>query len=114
MFFLECWDNDPDMRPTIQDVVVTLNSMMSSQQTQQMIKQLNLNHGLFLDGYRIEPSKQAALSENGILNISLYREQPLIYIHINDHDSRTNLLSFNNNELNEALQPSDICINFPV
>jgi hypothetical protein len=82
-----------------------------------MIKQLKLNHGIFLDGYRIKPSKQAVLSENGILNISLYREQPVIYFNINDPNSRTNMLSFNlddNNELNEALRPSDICINFPV
>src|SRR5205823_3864356 len=36
----------------------------------------------------------------------------------NDHNSRVNLLSFNSDdddiELNESLQPSDICINFPV
>ncbi|PKB94626.1 hypothetical protein RhiirA5_438359, partial [Rhizophagus irregularis] len=67
------------------------------------------------EGIVEEPSKQAVLSENGILNISLYREQPLIYTYVNNHGSLTNLLSFDdNNELNEALQPSDICINFPV
>ncbi|CAB4419348.1 unnamed protein product [Rhizophagus irregularis] len=115
--YAKCWDSDPDKRPTIQEVAIILQSMISSQQTQQMIKQLKLNHGLFLNGYRIEPSKQAVLSENGILNISLYREQPLIYTYVNNHGSHTNLLSFaldDNNELNEALQPSDICINFPV
>ncbi|CAB4430328.1 unnamed protein product [Rhizophagus irregularis] len=114
--YATCWDGDPDKRPTIQEVVIILKSMISLQQTQQMIKQLKLNHGLFLDEYRIEPSKQAVLSENGILNISLYRGQPLVYTYINDPGSRTNLLSFNldySNEL-EALQPSDICINFPV
>ncbi|CAB5388779.1 unnamed protein product [Rhizophagus irregularis] len=115
--YAKCWDSDPEKRPTIQEVAIILKSMISSQQTQQMIKQLKLNHGLFLDGYRIEPSKQAVLSENGILNISLYREQPLIYTYVNNHGSLTNLLSFDlddNKELNEALQPSDICINFPV
>ncbi|CAB5210481.1 unnamed protein product, partial [Rhizophagus irregularis] len=113
--YAKCWDSDPGKRPTIQEVTIILKSMISSQQTQQVIKQLKLNHGLFLDGYRIEPSKQAVLSENGILNISLYREQPLIYTYVNNHGSLTNLLSFDdNNELNEALQPSDICINFPV
>ncbi|RIA81544.1 hypothetical protein C1645_790200, partial [Glomus cerebriforme] len=79
-----------------------------------------LNHGLYLDGYSIKPSKEAILFEDGELNISLYKEQPVVYTFINDHKSHTNLLSFNseNNNifirLNQTLQPSDICINFPI
>src|SRR3954454_10792111 len=79
------------------------------------------NHGLFLDGYSIKPSKQAVYLEDGELNTSLYKGQPLVYTFINDHSSHTNLLSFDSDdnninyiELNEALQPSDIYINFPV
>ncbi|CAB4485400.1 unnamed protein product [Rhizophagus irregularis] len=79
---------------------------------------LKLNYGLFLNGYSIEPSKQAIFTENGELNISLYEGQPLVYTFINDRNSRKNLLSFNSDdndvELDEHLRPSDICINFPV
>jgi len=82
-----------------------------------IIQRFKLNHGLFLDGCSIKPSKQAIFVENGELNIGLYRGQPLIYTLINDRNSHTNSLSFNSNnsniELNEALQPSDMCIDFP-
>ena len=47
---------------------------------QQIIEQFKLNHGLFLDGYSIKPSKQAVLFEDGELNISLYKGQPLVII----------------------------------
>ncbi|CAB5369950.1 unnamed protein product [Rhizophagus irregularis] len=82
----------------------------------QIIQQWKLNHGLFLDGYRIQPSKQAVLADDGDLNISLYKGDPVIYTNINDSDSPKNLLSLNNdnNDLNVALKQLDICINFPV
>jgi hypothetical protein len=94
-------------------VVVTLTTLTS----QQTIQQYKLNHGLFLNGYSIEPSKQAVYTEDGELNMSSYEGDPLVYTSINDSSSHTNLLSFNSDdgvELNEFLQPSDICINFPV
>ncbi|UZO15572.1 uncharacterized protein OCT59_006990 [Rhizophagus irregularis] len=114
VLYSKCWDHDPDKRPTIQEIVDTLTPMVS----QQIIQNLKLNHGLFLNGHKIEPSKRAVLFEDGILNISLYEGQPIVYTFINDRDSNVNLLSFNSNnneiELNETLQPSDICINFPI
>ncbi|CAG8743101.1 8355_t:CDS:2 [Rhizophagus irregularis] len=55
-----CWDHDPDKRPTIQEIVDTLTPMVS----QQIIQNLKLNHGLFLNGHKIEPSKRAVLFED--------------------------------------------------
>ncbi|CAB5388652.1 unnamed protein product [Rhizophagus irregularis] len=53
--------------------------------------------------------------------MSLYDDQPIVYISVNesvnDHDSCINSLSFNSDEsinYDKTLQPSDICINFPV
>jgi hypothetical protein len=86
---------------------------------QQIIQKFKLNHGLFLDGYSIKPSKNAVCVEDGELNMSLYEGQPLVYTSINDRNSRINLLRFNSDddndvELNESLRSSDICINFPI
>jgi serine/threonine protein kinase len=121
---LECWNGDPDKRPTIQEVVATLKSITSlelgSSPSKQklIIQQFNLNHGLFLDGHSIEPSKHAVFTESGELKLRFYDGQPLVYTSINDRKSRKNSLSFNsgdnNVKLNESLRPSDICINFPV
>ncbi|CAB4414886.1 unnamed protein product [Rhizophagus irregularis] len=114
VLYSKCWDPDPDERPTIEEIVNTLTPMLS----QLIIQNLKLNHGLFLNGHKIEPSKQAVFFEDGILNMSLYEGQPMVYTSINDRGSNVNLLSLNSNdnetELNEALQPSDICINFPI
>jgi hypothetical protein len=86
--------------------------------SQQIIQKFQLNHGLFLNGHKIEPSKRAVLVGDGVLNISLYREQPLVYISVNDRNSHKNLLRFdsddNDVELDESLQSSDMCINFPI
>jgi hypothetical protein len=86
--------------------------------SQLIIQQFKVNHGLFLNGYSIEPSKQAVFTEDGELNMSLYEGQPLVYTSINDRNSHLNLLSFssddNDVELNGSLRSSDICINFPV
>ncbi|PKB98603.1 kinase-like protein [Rhizophagus irregularis] len=112
--YTKCWDSDPDKRPTIQEIMMNLESMVSSQH---VIQHFKLNYGLFLDGFRIIPSKQAVLVESGELNMNLYEGYPLMYTSINDRSSNTNLLSFNSEdctEFNESLQPSDICINFPV
>ncbi|CAG8663357.1 17822_t:CDS:2, partial [Rhizophagus irregularis] len=68
-----CWNPDPDERPTIEEIVNTLTPMLS----QQIIQNLKLNHGLFLNGHKIEPSKRAVLFEDGILNMSLYEGQPM-------------------------------------
>jgi hypothetical protein len=84
---------------------------------QQIIQHLNLNHGLFLDGCSIRPSECAALIEDGELRISSYDGQPSVYISVNDRNSGVNLLRINSDDninYNKALQPSDICINFPV
>ncbi|PKY47152.1 hypothetical protein RhiirA4_521909, partial [Rhizophagus irregularis] len=93
-------------------------SESSLSKQKQIIQQFNLNHGLFFNGYNIEPSKQAVFTEDGELNMSLYEGQPLVYTSINDRNSRINLLDFNSDDndvkLDESLRPSDICINFPV
>src|SRR2546421_5756673 len=75
------------------EIKVEFDEIVSLDSEKQIIRQFKLNHGLFLDGYKIEPSKQAVFSENGELNMSLYNGQPLVYTSINDH-SRTNLLNF--------------------
>lgn len=81
-----------------------------------IIKQWKLNHGLFLDGYKIQPSKQAVVADDGDLDISLYKGDPVVYTNINDSDSPTNLLSLynDNSDLNDALKQLDMCISFPV
>ncbi|CAB4471293.1 unnamed protein product [Rhizophagus irregularis] len=83
---------------------------------QQMIQQLKLTHGLFLNGYDIQPSEQAIVTEKGKLDMSLYNGQPIVYTNINDSTLSMNLLNFNSDEYNfiNTLQPSDLCINFPI
>ncbi len=69
-----------------------------------------------MDGYSIKPSKQAIFDDKGELSISLYVGQPLVYTHINDHKSKVNLLSFDDNFLinfEPSFHPYDACINFP-
>ncbi|CAB5369751.1 unnamed protein product [Rhizophagus irregularis] len=72
----------------------------SSLNKQQIIKRFKLNHGLILTGDNIRPSKQAIISENGVLKINVYVGQPLVYTYINSEDNYDKSL--------------DICINFPV
>ncbi|PKY12903.1 hypothetical protein RhiirB3_481036 [Rhizophagus irregularis] len=84
---------------------------------QQVIQQLKLTHGLFLNGDNIQPSKQATVTEKGKLDMSLYNGQPIVYTNINDPVLSVNLLNFNSDENNfiiNTLQPSDLCINFPM
>ncbi|CAB4415370.1 unnamed protein product [Rhizophagus irregularis] len=116
-------NRDPVERAAIQKFLAILKSkklketeLLSNQQA--LFQQFKLNHGLFLNGCRIEPSKQAVLIEGDKWNINLYEGQPFVYTSVNDHTSHVNLLSFNSDdddvELDESLQPSDLCINFPV
>ncbi|CAI2184104.1 5394_t:CDS:2, partial [Funneliformis geosporum] len=86
---------------------------------QQLIQQLKLNHGLFLDGNIIRPSNEAIFSNDGELDISLYEGEPIVYTIINDPNSPENLFTLNNNirvNISEPsnLQFSDACINFPI
>ncbi|CAG8575268.1 1122_t:CDS:2, partial [Rhizophagus irregularis] len=84
---------------------------------QQVIQQLKLTHGLFINGYNIQPSEQAIVTEKGKLDMSLYNGQPIVYTNINDPVLSVNLLNFNSDENNfiiNTLQPSDLCINFPI
>ncbi|CAB4378635.1 unnamed protein product [Rhizophagus irregularis] len=83
---------------------------------QQVIQLLKLTHGLFLNGYNIQPSEQAIVTEKGKLDMSLYNGQPMVYTNINDPASSMNLLNFNSDENNliNTLQSSDLCINFPI
>ncbi|CAB4426367.1 unnamed protein product [Rhizophagus irregularis] len=83
---------------------------------QQVIQQLKLTHGLFLNGYNIQPSEHAIVTEKGKLDMRLYNGQPIVYTNINDPVLSVNLLNFNPDENNfiNTLQPSDLCINFPI
>ncbi|PKC13542.1 hypothetical protein RhiirA5_496063 [Rhizophagus irregularis] len=83
----------------------------------QVIQQLKLTHGLILNGYNIQPSEQAIVTEKGKMDMSLYNGQPIVYTNINDPVLSVNLLNFNSDENNfiiNTLQPSDLCINFPI
>ncbi|CAB4433379.1 unnamed protein product [Rhizophagus irregularis] len=146
----KCWDTKVENRPTAKELYKTLNiwnkekynnnseiyfqinkckqnesirthSVENLSSKQQIIQQLKLNHGLFLDGCNIKPSEHAIFVEDGELSMSLYDDQPIVYISVNepvnDHDSCVNSLSFNSDDNinhDKTLQPSDICINFPV
>ncbi|GBC04282.1 hypothetical protein RclHR1_00560009 [Rhizophagus clarus] len=122
--YTRCWDDVPDRRPRIQEVVTALKAMISSLDSEQVkylssklqiIHQFKLNHGLFLDEYSIRPSERAVFFEDGDLDISLYEGQPLVYTFINDRNSQISLLNFkSDNHSIEGLRSSDICINFPV
>ncbi|RIA91139.1 hypothetical protein C1645_805361 [Glomus cerebriforme] len=79
-----------------------LISTKSISDNQQMIQQLKLNYGLFLDGYNIQTSKQAILMEDGELNVNLYNGQPIVYI-----------ISGKSN-FDNKIQPFDVFINFPI
>ncbi|CAB4426627.1 unnamed protein product [Rhizophagus irregularis] len=83
--------------PTIRAMVKSINNK------QQIIQQLKLNHGLLLGEYSIQPSRQAVFMEDGELNISLCNRQPIVYD-----------LSIDKDNSNNMLQPSDMCINFPI
>ncbi|RIA88006.1 hypothetical protein C1645_713539 [Glomus cerebriforme] len=75
-------------------------------QNNQVIHQLKLNHGLFLDWCDIRPSTKAILKDDGELNISIYDGQPTVYITTND--PITSDFFFNSHEDN------DVSINFPI
>ncbi|CAI2170180.1 19206_t:CDS:2 [Funneliformis geosporum] len=82
---------------------------------QQIVQKLKLNHGLYSDGHSIQPSNEAIFTDDGGLDIILYKGEPLVYTNINDPNSPTNLFGFNNDVgFNSHLQPSDACINFPI
>ncbi|CAB4414905.1 unnamed protein product [Rhizophagus irregularis] len=121
---IKCSNDNNDNPDELSKFITTLKSKKLKESKpikellQPLIQQFKLNYGLLLDGFRIEPSRQAVLIEDGELNISLYDDQSIVYTSVNDRSSHVNLLSFNPHdndvELDESLQPSDICINFPV
>jgi hypothetical protein len=81
---------------------------------QQIIHHWNLNRGLFLDGSSIQPSKKLVLVDDGDLDISACKGEPIVYTNINNPD-KLNLLSYNNKVgFNDTLKQLDLCINFPV
>ncbi|CAB5345074.1 unnamed protein product [Rhizophagus irregularis] len=81
---------------------------------QQIIQHWNLNYGLFLDGSSIQPSEKPVLDEDGDLDISVYKEEPIVYTNINN-PAESNLLAFNSKiEFNDSLKQLDLCINFSV
>ncbi|EXX57343.1 Ack1p [Rhizophagus irregularis DAOM 197198w] len=81
---------------------------------QKIIQHWNLNYGLFLDGSSIQPSKKPVLDENGNLDISVCKGEPIVYTNINNPE-KSNLLDFNSKtEFNDSLKQLDLCINFPV
>jgi hypothetical protein len=90
-----------------------MTKSLSNETNKQVIQRLKLNYGLYKDGCK--PSKQAIFTDDGELSISLYDSQPIIYININELTS-TSLFNFNldNGSFSNKLQPSDVCINFPI
>lgn len=102
--YQKCWHDNPETRPEINEVHEILsqlnlrfnifNDLLTNQQ---IIKKFKLNYGLILTEANIRPSMKA-IFENGELNMSLYEEQPIVYIDINVND----------------LRPADTCITFPI
>ncbi|CAG8718628.1 18492_t:CDS:2, partial [Rhizophagus irregularis] len=67
-----------------------------------------------IDGSSIQPSKKPVLDENGNLDISVCKGEPIVYTNINNPE-KSNLLDFNSKtEFNDSLKQLDLCINFPV
>ncbi|GBB88479.1 hypothetical protein RclHR1_01500009 [Rhizophagus clarus] len=103
--YQKCWQDNPDKRPEINEVHEILsqlnlrfkifNDLLTKQQ---IIKRFKLNYGLILTEDNIIPSMKKIFDEDGKLNMSLYEEQPIVYININMN----------------KLRPSDTCINFPI
>ncbi|CAG8565470.1 6853_t:CDS:2 [Funneliformis caledonium] len=83
---------------------------------QQMVQKLKLNRGLYSDGHSIQPSNEAIFTDDGGLDIILYKGEPIVYTNINDPKSPTNLFAFNNDDdgVKSRLQHFDACINFPI
>ncbi|CAB4376520.1 unnamed protein product [Rhizophagus irregularis] len=128
--YQKCWQDDPNIRPTINNEVHKILSHLKSQinknkiehhmgleckvmtakiiaeifgsslSEQQLIRQFKLNHGLILTEDSIRPSKHAIISENDELKIDVYEGQPLVYTYINSEENNDKSL--------------DICINFPI
>ncbi|RIA95376.1 kinase-like domain-containing protein, partial [Glomus cerebriforme] len=108
--YQECWHEDPDLRPEVNEVYEILSQLKSKSNTnenldeifkgsltpQQIIKKVKLNYGLILTEYDIQPGVQAIFAEDGELKMSLYEGQPMVYTNIN------------------GLQPVEVCINFPI
>ncbi|RGB37266.1 kinase-like domain-containing protein [Rhizophagus diaphanus] len=84
---------------------------------QQIIQHWNLNYGLCLNGSSIQPSKKPVLVDDGNLDLSVYKGEPIVYTNINNPNNpdKLNLLSYDNKiEFNDRLKQLDLCINFPV
>ncbi|PKY51973.1 hypothetical protein RhiirA4_495361 [Rhizophagus irregularis] len=100
--YQKCWEQDPDQRLNISEVLeildqlteVNIDDPVVQNDDQEIIQNLKLNYGLFLYGYGMQHSKYAIYDDIGELEISLYDGQPLVYTNIND-------------------KPYDACINFP-
>ncbi|CAB5215378.1 unnamed protein product [Rhizophagus irregularis] len=102
--YQKCWHNSPDIRPEINEVHEILsqlnlrfkifNDLLTKQQ---IIKKFKLNYGLILTEDNATPSMKE-IFEDGELNMSLYEEQPIVYVNINMNDLRS----------------ADACINFPI
>ncbi|GBB87574.1 hypothetical protein RclHR1_14020003 [Rhizophagus clarus] len=103
--YQKCWQDNPDERPEINEVHEILTQLnlrfkifndLSTKQ--QIIERFKLNYGLITTEDNITPSMKKIFNEDGKLNMSLYEEQPMVYIDINMNDLRS----------------YDTCINFPI
>ncbi|CAB4426259.1 unnamed protein product [Rhizophagus irregularis] len=88
-----------------------INSIESINNNQQIIQQLKLNHGLLLNGYNVQPSSQAIFKEDGELNVNFYNGQPIVYADISFFLEN---LFIDKDNYDSTLQPSNMCINFPI
>ncbi|GES99674.1 piwi domain-containing protein [Rhizophagus clarus] len=100
------WNGDPDMRPTIQEVYILITRYFSHL----LIKELKLDHGLFMDGNSMKLGEQPVVRIESLEleNARSYREyediRPSVYISINDGNTKS---------FNEAIKPSELCIDLP-
>ncbi|CAB4485949.1 hypothetical protein RhiirA5_418921 [Rhizophagus irregularis] len=88
-----------------------INSIEPINNNQQIIQQLKLNHGLLLNGYNVQPSSQAIFKEDGELKVKLYNRQPIVYA---DISFLLDNLFIDKDNYDNTLQPSNMCINFPI
>ncbi|GBC09434.1 hypothetical protein RclHR1_08860007 [Rhizophagus clarus] len=91
--YTKSWDGDPDKRPTIQEVYMAMINYAGHI----IIKELKLDHGLFMDDNSIKLGEQpVVLVERLKLENEGYEDlQPSVYISINGN-------------------PSELCIDLPV
>ncbi|CAG8598198.1 15310_t:CDS:2 [Gigaspora margarita] len=96
-----------------------------SSEDQKIVKAWRLNHGLYLAGNNLLPSKRKILGNNGKLDIVTYSGEPLVYITVNDSSDRPKSFwdklrncypefsSTKESPVNDIFE-ADVCLLFPI